>query len=156
MLKGKHMSSLSHGSDIVQFAQHFCVWIVFLVLAISANTAHSEEGSYVIKKDISASKIVRSGTYWQPSYRLSQNIAPNNSIASVTTDAEFSNAPQLLHFSEPQKKNDWSINIQKQTPSSGDCSPLSSLLCLDSKDEQPDIKTQKDSFWFVLRKAFHF
>jgi hypothetical protein len=156
MLKGKYMSSLSHGSDIVQAAQHFCVWVVFLGLAISANTAHSKESSYVNKKDISASKIVRSDSYWQPSYRLSQNIATNNSIASVATDTEFSNAPQLFHFSEPQKKNDWSINIQKQTPSSGDCSPLSSLLCLNSKDEQPDIKTRQDSFWFVLRKAFHF
>jgi hypothetical protein len=150
------MSSLTHGSDIIQAAQHIFVWIVFLGLAVSANTAHSKEGSYVIKKDISASKIVRPETYWQPSYRLSQNNATYNSIAFVNADAEFSNETRLFHFSESQQKNDWSINIQKQTPSSGECSPLSSLLCLDSKDEQPDINAQQDSFWFVLRKAFRF
>jgi len=156
MLKGKYMSSLTHSSDIVQFAQHICAWIVILGLAFSAQTAQSEEGSFTVKKNISAPKIVSLETYWQPSYQLSQNVAPNHSIATPPTDAEFSNSPRLLHFSEPQQKDDWSINIQKQTPSSGDCAPLSSLLCLDSKDEQPDINAQQESFWFVFRKAFHF
>jgi hypothetical protein len=150
------MSSMAQSSDIAQVAQHICACIVFFGLAFSAHIAHSEESSFAVSKNISKSKIVSSETNWQPSYRLSRNVAPNNTIASLPTDTDFGAASRLFHFSEPQQKNEWSINIQKQTPSSENCSQLPSLLCLDSKDEQPDINTQQDSFWFVLRKAFHF
>lgn len=149
ILKGKHMSSLIPGSYFIQDVMQICAWIAFFGLAVAAHTAQSEEGSFAIEKDTSTTKPASSDTHWQPSYRLGTDAAPSRDGVS--------SAPRLFLFAEPKKEDGWSINIQKQTPSSStDCSPLSSLPCLESKDERSDIKPQQDSFWFVLRKAFHF
>ena len=157
ILKGKHMSSLIPGSYFIQDVMQICAWIAFFGLAVAAHTAQSEEGSFAIEKDTSTTKPANSDTHWQPAYRLDTNVALKRPKDAVPSGDGFSSAPRLFLFAEPKKEDGWSINIQKQTPSSStDCSPLSSLLCLESKDERPDIKHQQDSFWFVLRKAFHF
>jgi hypothetical protein len=150
------MSSLISTSNLIQEAMQVGLWFVFVSLAVAAHTAQSEEGSFALKKDILSIKPVSSDTHWQPSYWLNMNVALNRSKDAAPTGVGFSSTPRLLLVAEPKKEDGWSINIQKQILSNSDCSPLSSHLCLDSKEERPDIKPQRDSFWFVLRKAFHF
>lgn len=156
ILKGKHMSSLIPDSYFIHDALQICVWFVFFGLAVAAHTAQPEEGSFAIKKETLTTKLISPDTYLQPSYRLNTNVALNRAKDAVPIGAGFSITPRLPIFTEPKKEDDWSINIQKQISSSSDCSALSSPQCLDSKDEGPYIKHQQDSFWFVLRKAFHF
>ena len=148
------MFSLTSTSNLKQEAMKVCLWFVFVSLAVAAHTAQSEEGSFALKKD--TIKLVSSDSSWQPSYQLNTSVALNRSKDATPTGVKFSSTPRLLLVAEPKKEDDWSINIQKQIPSNNDCSTLSSLLCIDSKQERADIKTQRNSFWFVLRKAFHF
>jgi len=150
------MSSLISGSNLIHEAMHVGLWFVFFGLAVAAHTAQSEEGSLAVKKDISSIKRVSSDTHWQPSYWLNTNVALNRSKNVAPTGVGFSSTPRLFLVAEPKKEDDWSINIQKQIPSNSDCSPSSSHLCFDSKEEQPDIKPQRESFWLVWRKKFHF
>jgi hypothetical protein len=150
------MSSLIPGSCLIHDALQICAWFAFFGLAVAAHTAQCEENSLAFNKETLTAKPGSPSIYRQPSYRLDKDIAFNRPKNSLSTGTEFSNTHQLLNFTEPKKEDDWSINIQKQTPSSGNCSPSSSLLCQDSKEEQPDIKPLRDSFWLVLRKAFHF
>jgi hypothetical protein len=132
------------------------LWFVFVGLAVSAHTAQSEEGSFALKKDILSIKPVSSDTHWLPSYRLNTSVALNRSKDAAPTGAGFSSTPRLHLVAEPKKEDGWSINIQKQIPSNSDCSALSSHPCFDSNEERPDIKPHRESFWFVLRKVFHF
>lgn len=150
------MSSLTHGSDLTQVAQQICIWIAVLGLAVSANTAQSEEGSFAVEKNISTTKLVSSDTYWNTPFQINPNIAPSRSSDSIPSVAKSRNSLKLLRFADTNKEDNWSLNVQMQGPASGDCSPSSSLVCLDSKDERPDIKPQHESYWLVLRKAFHF
>jgi len=150
------MSGLIFGSNIIHEAMHVGLWFLFIGLAVTAHTAQSEEGSFSFKKDISTFSLVNPDTQWQPSYRINTNVALNRSKDASPIGAGASSTPRLLLVAEPKKEDDWSINIQKQIPSSNNCSPLSSLLCFDSKEERPDIKPLRDSFWVVWRKALHF
>lgn len=150
------MSSLIPGSYFIHDALQICVCFAFFGLVVAAHTAQCGEDSLRFNKETLTAKPASPGIYWQPSYRLDKDIAFNRPKNSLSTGAGFSNTPQLLNFTEPKNEDNWSINIQKQTPSSGECSPSSSLLCQNSKDERPDTKPQRDSFWLVLRKAFHF
>jgi hypothetical protein len=150
------MSSLISSSNLIQEAMQIDLWFVFVGLAVAAHTAQSEEGSFAIKEETLLIKPVSSDTHWLPSYQLNTNVALNRSKDAVPTGAGFSSTPRLLLVAEPKKEDGWSINIQKQIPSNSDCSPLLSHPCFDSKEERPDIKPQRESFWFVLRKAFHF
>jgi hypothetical protein len=150
------MSSLTHSSDLIQVAQQICFWFAVLGLAVSAHTAQSEEVSFAIEKNNSTIKLVSSDTYWKPSYQINPNITPNRSKDLLPSVTKSSNSFKLLRYADTNKEDDWSLNIQMQGPTSGNCSPSSSLACLDSKDERPDIKPQHESYWLVLRKAFHF
>jgi hypothetical protein len=150
------MSSLTHGSDLLQVAQQFCFWFVVVGLAVSAHTAQSEEVSFAIDKNNSTIKLVSSDTYWKSPYQVNPNITPNPSRDSLPSLTNASNSFKLLRYADTKKEEEWSLNIQMQGPADGNCSPSTSLACLDSKDERPDIKPQHESYWLVLRKAFHF
>lgn len=149
------MSRPISGSCIIQDAMQICAWLVFLGLAVAAHTAQSEDGSFTIEKDPLTAELASPYTHRQSSYKINANVALNRSNDSAPFGTGLSNTSRLLHFTEPKNEEDWSINIQKRDPSSSSCSSQSSIQCLDSKDEGPD-KPQQDSFWFVLRKAFHF
>jgi hypothetical protein len=148
------MYRLISSSNLKQEAMQVALWFVFFCLAVTAQTAQSEEGSFARKKHISTN-FVSSGTHWLPSYRLNTNVALNSSKQVVPTGVGFSSTPRLLLVAEP-KNDDWSISIQKQFPSNNDCSNLPSLLCFDLKDVGTYNKLQHDSHWLVLRKTFHF
>ena len=150
------MSSLIPNSCFTQEVMHVCLGVVFVGLAIAAHTAQSEEGSFAHNPDILTTKLVSSDTDWQPSYRLNTNVALNRSEDSAPTGLGFSGTPRLFLVTEPKKEADWSINVQKQIPSGSNCSPLSPILCFDSKEERPEIKPRRDSFWVVWRKALPF
>lgn len=150
------MSRLISSSNLIQEVMQAGLWFVFVSLAVAAHTAQSEEGSFVLKKEILSIKSASSDTHWLPSYRLNTNVGLNRSKDAAPTGVGFSSTPRLLVVAEPKKEDDWSINIQKQIPSNNDCSPLSSHPCFDSKDEGSDNKPQLNSFWLVLRKTFHF
>ncbi|MGA8863505.1 MAG: hypothetical protein WBM09_07410 [Gallionella sp.] len=154
------MSSLISSSNLGHDFMQLALWFVFVGLAVAAHTAQSEEGSFALKKDVSSIKSISLNTHWLPPYRLNTdrlntNVGLNSTKDAASTGAGFGSTPPLLLVAEP-KKDDWSINIQKQIPSNNDCSPLSSRPCFDSIDEGPDNKTQHDSLWLVLRKTFHF
>jgi hypothetical protein len=149
------MSSLIHGSYFIQMAMHVCLGFVFVGLAVTANSAKSEESSFASKPDISKIQIVKPEADWMPSYRLNTNIALNHLDNPVPAGLGFS-TPSLFRLAESRKEADWSINIQKQIHYGSNCSPLSSLLCFDSKEERPDIKPLRDSLWIVWRKVFPF
>lgn len=150
------MSSLIFSSNLMHETMQIGLWFVFVSLAVAAHTAQSKEGSFALKEQILLIKPVSSDTHWLPSYQLNTNVALNRSKDATPTGVGFSSTPRLLLVAEPKKEDGWSINVQKQIPSNSDCSPLSSHPCFDSKEERPDIKPHRDSFWFVLRKAFHF
>jgi len=150
------MSRLISSSNLIKEVMQAGLWFVFVSLAVAAHTAQSEEGSFVLKKEILSIKSASSDTYWLPSYRLNTNVGLNRSKDAAPIGVGFSSTPRLLVVAEPKKEDDWSINIQKQIPSNNDCSPLSSHPCFDSKDEGHDNKPQLNSFWLVLRKTFHF
>lgn len=150
------MSRLISRSRFIQEAMRAGLRLLLVSLAVAAHTAQSEEGSFALRKDIVSIKSVSSDPYRLPSYRLNANVGPNRSKDAAPTGAGFSSAPRLLLVAEPQKEDDWSINIQKQIPTSSDCSHLSSHPCFDPNDEGPDNKPRHDSFWLVLRKTFHF
>jgi hypothetical protein len=150
------MSSLIHGSYFIQEAMHVCLGFVFVGLAVAANTAQSEESSFTSKPDISKIQLPSSEADWLPSYRLATNIVFSRLENPVPTQLGFNSTPRLFLVPETKKEDDWSINIQKQIPYSSNCSPLSSLLCFDSKEERPDIKPLRDSLWIVWRKVFPF
>lgn len=150
------MSSLIHGSYFIQMAMHVCLGFVFVGLAVAANSAKSEESSFASKPDISKIRLISSETDWPPSYWLDTNAAPSRLENPVTPSLGFNSTPRMFLVTEPKKEGDWSINIQKQIPYGNNCSPLSSLLCFDSKEERPDIKPLRDSLWVVWRKVFPF
>jgi hypothetical protein len=148
------MSRLISSSNLVQEAMQVALWFVFVCSAVTAQAAHSEEGSFARKSHMSTNHV-SSGTHWLPSYRLDTHAVPNSAKQAVPTGVGFSSTSRLLLVAEP-KHDDWSISIQKQLPSNNDCSHLSSLLCFDSKDEGTSNKVQHDSYWLVFRKTFHF
>jgi hypothetical protein len=151
------MSNFDPGSYFIQEAMQVCVWFVFVVLAIAAHTAQSEEAAFPPTKNILTTKPVNPDIDWQPSYRLNTHVVLKSSEQTVPTGLGFSRTPQTFLAAEPKKEDEWSLNIQKQMPSGKDCSTSASLLCFDSKEERPaDIKPLRDSFWVVWRKAFHF
>jgi hypothetical protein len=150
------MSSLIPGSCFMQEAMHICFGVIFVVLAFAAHTAQSKEGLFAPKTDLLTIKLVNTDIKWQPSYRLNTNVALNPSEDSIPSRLGFSFTPRMFLIAEPKKEADWSINIRKQIPSGSDCSTLSSLICFDSKEERPEIKPQRDSFWVVWRKALPF
>jgi hypothetical protein len=150
------MTSLIFNSNLTQSRVRTGIWILFVSLAVASPAAQSAEGSFALKKETPSIKSVNSYPRWQPYYRLNTNLALNRSKDTASTGAGFSNSPRLFLNAEPKAEDNWSINIQKQNPSSNDCLKLPTSLCLGSTEEQPEIKTQRDSFWLVLRKAFHF
>jgi hypothetical protein len=151
------MPTLIPSSYFVHDAMQICLWFVFLGLAVATHTAQSDEGEFAMEKNTATNQFAGPDTNWQPSYRLNTaNVMLNRSKDAAPSGTGFSSTPRLSLLAEPKKEDDWSVNIQKQIPTSSNCSSLSSLMCLDSKDEGPDNKPQQDSFWFVLRKAFHF
>lgn len=151
------MSNLIPGSYLIQDAMQICVWIVFITLAVAAQTAHSEEGAIATGKDTLTPKLINPGIHRQFPYRFNTNVALNRPNDAANSEPGFSSSPRLLNFTEQNREDDWSINIQKQAPSSSDCSKSSTLPCLDSKDDQlKDAKPQQESYWLVLRKVFHF
>jgi len=150
------MSSLIHGSYVIQMAMHVCLGFVFVGLTLAVNSAQSAEGSLAPKKYILTVKLVSYDTDWQPSYRLDTNAALSRLENPVPTGLAFNSTPRLLLVPEQKNEADWSISIQKQIPYGSNCSPLSSLLCFDSQEERPDIKPLRDSLWFVWRKVFPF
>ncbi len=157
ILKGKHMSNLIPGSYNIQDAMQICVWIFLIILAVTAQTAHSEEGAVANGKYALTPKLINPGINQQFPYRFNTNLAFNHPNETVNSEPAFNRSPRLLNFTEPNKEDNWSINIQKQAPSSSDCSTSSTLTCLDSKDNQlKDAKPQQESYWLVLRKVFHF
>jgi hypothetical protein len=150
------MSSLIHGSYFIQMAMHVCLGFVFVGLAVTANSAKSEESSFASKPDISKILRVGSETDWPPSYRLDTNVALSRLENPVPPSIGFNNTPRIFLVTEPKKEAEWSINIQKQIPYGSNCSPMSTLLCFDSIEERPDTKPLRDSLWFVWRKVFPF
>ncbi|HTN93329.1 MAG TPA: hypothetical protein VMJ33_01985 [Gallionella sp.] len=151
------MSNLIPGSYNIQDTMQICVWIFFIILAVMAQTAHSEEGAIANGKFALTPKLINPGINQQSPYRFNTNLAFNHPNEAVNSEPAFNRSPRSLNFTEPNKEDDWSINIQKQAPSSSDCSATSTLPCFDSKDDQlKDAKPQQESYWLVLRKVFHF
>jgi hypothetical protein len=150
------MFSLTHGSYFIQMAVHVCFGFVFIGLVVAANSAHSSEASFATKLDTPRNQLAGSAADWKPSYRLDQNVAFTRLESPAAPLIGFNSTPGLLLRPETKNEADWSINIQKQIPYGNNCSPFSSLLCFDSKEEQPQIKSLRDSLWVVWRKVFPF
>jgi hypothetical protein len=150
------MSSLIPGSCFIQEAMHMCFGFVFIGLAVAAHTAQSEEGSFAPNRDRLTIKLVSSDTDWLLPYRLNSNVALTRSENSSPAGSGFSNTPRLFLVAEPKKEAVWSINVRRQITSDSNCSPLSSLLCFESKEERLETKPRLDSVWVVWRKSFHF
>lgn len=141
------MQAMTPGFIITHDIRRICVWFVCMGLAVAVQTAQSEEISF---------KLVNSGEYGQSVSRFGVSIEYGLGAGTVSADAEYGGASRSFVFAGLGKTEYWSTSLQQQTATNEDCSSLSSLLCLDSKEQQPDLKLQRDSFWGVLRKALHF
>jgi hypothetical protein len=156
MLKGKNMLSLISSSHYIQDALHIILWLMFFSLAVAVHNAKSEEGTFASEKPTLATKSISSDIRRQLPYRFDTNLALNRPVNDISAGTRSSNTPKLSFFSAPKNEDGWSVNIQKEAPTSSNCA-TSSTTCFDSKDVQPnEIKPQQESYWFVLRKAFHF
>jgi hypothetical protein len=150
------MLSLITSSHYIQDAFHIGLWFMFLSLAVAVHNAKSEEGTFATGKPILTTKNISSDIRRHLPYRFDTNLALNRPINDVYAGTRSSSTPKLSFFTAPSNEDGWSVNIQKQAPTSNDCS-TSSSTCFDSKDVQPnEIKPRQESYWFVLRKAFHF
>jgi hypothetical protein len=149
------MLSLISGSHHIQDAFHIGLWFMFLSLAVAAHNAMSEEVTFAAGKPTLTTKNISSDIRRQLPYRFDTNLALNRPINDVYAGTRSSSTPKLPFFTAPSNEDGWSVNIQKQAPTSSDCS-TSSSRCFDSKDVQPNEIKPQESYWFVLRKAFHF
>jgi len=157
ILKGMHMSNFIPGSYPAQDALQLCVWVVFLALAIAAQTALAEDYAFASSKYSLASSVTNPNAGRQYAYRYNTELALNRPADDMSADSGTDTIHRLPNFSEQKKDDDWSINIQKQAPSSSDCSTSTTLPCLAAKEDQAtEVKPQQESYWLVLRKAFHF
>ena len=150
------MSSLVLGYHHTHDAVQIFIWLLFFGFAIAVHTAHADETTFATEKNTLTTKHISSDIRRQLPYRFNSSLALNNPYNALSSGKEINSKPQLSFFTEPQEDG-WSVNIQKEAPTSSNCSPLSFLKCFNSNDERADDGTpQRESFWFVLRKAFHF
>jgi hypothetical protein len=150
------MTSLIPNPHFIQDATHICMWFLLIGFAIATHTAQAEEGKFATEKNTLTNRVMSSDIRRPLPYQSNTNIALNGQNNALLAGAGSGGTPRLSFFNEPEEEDSWSVNIQKQAPSSSKCSP-SSLTCFDSNDDRTsEIKPQQDSFWFVLRKAFHF
>jgi hypothetical protein len=151
------MSNLISGSYLAQDTLQLCIWTAFLALAVAAQTALAEENAFATSKYSLTDSVVNPAVGRQYAYRFNADVALNRPDDAMSANTWTDNTPRLPNFTEQKTDDDWSINIQKQAPSSSDCSTSTTLPCLTSKNDQaPEIKPQQESYWVVLRKAFHF
>ena len=156
MLKGMKMLSLISSSHYMQDTLHFGLWLMFLSLAVAVHNAKSEEVTFANQKPALTTKSISSDIRRQLPYRFDTNLALNRPVNSLSAWTGSNNTSKLSFFTEPRNEDGWSVNIQKQAPSSSDCA-ASSTTCLDTKDLPPnEIKPRQESYWLVLRKVFHF
>jgi hypothetical protein len=150
------MLSLINSSHYIQDAFHIGLWLMFLSLAVAAHNAMSEEGTFAAGKPILTTKNISSDIRRQLPYRFDTNLALNRPVNDAYTGTRSSGMSKLSFFNEPSNEDSWSVNVQKEAPTSSNCTS-SPPTCFDSKDEQPNgIKPRQESYWLVLRKAFHF
>jgi hypothetical protein len=145
-LKEGNMSDFIYGSCVFQDAVRMLLGIVFFGFAIASYSAQFDEGSFNHESHY---------THWNPSYRLNTNVVLYRSKDALHTGVGLSGKPLFSLVTEQIKESDWSISIQQQISSFSDCSPLSSLLCFDSKQERFDTNNASHH-WVVLRKSISF
>ena len=150
------MYSLTNSSDLIHITQQICLCLALFGFVVAVHNAHADEVAVPIKKEQSTTNVVRPGSYWTPSYRLGQDISPNPAKGSTASRTRFGSSLQSLARADASRRDDWSINIEKQAPVSEDCANSSTLSCLDTKETPPDATTHHESYWLIFRKAFHF
>jgi D-alanyl-D-alanine endopeptidase (penicillin-binding protein 7) len=140
------MSNFVPGSYFIQEAMHLCCGFVFVGLAVAANTAQSEEGSFAHtpEMEILTAHLVRSDADWLLPYscRLNTNVALTRSEDSAPAGAGFSNTSGLFLVAEPKIEAVWSTDALRQITSDSGRASLSPLLRDESKGEPLEINPQ--------------
>jgi len=140
----------------LQETRHICVWLIFFGLAITGQAALSEEIPFATKNGGLSTKIASSISSGESPYQPNKNtiiFRSRNAAPIGASPSRFSRMPLLA---EPKAEDNWSVNIQQQTPTVEDCASESSYQCLKSNEDRIDNEPHRDSFWVVLRKVFHF
>jgi hypothetical protein len=144
------------GFYFIQDTMRTCVWVILFGLSITGQAARSEEGPYVIEKGSLSTRLAGPVTSGQSPYQTNHNAVIYRSRNTASIGASPSSTSTIPLLAEPKTEDNWSVNIQRQIPAVEDCPPESSLQCIKSSEDRIDTETHRDSFWFVLRKVFHF
>jgi serine-type D-Ala-D-Ala endopeptidase (penicillin-binding protein 7) len=138
------MSNFVPGSYFIHKAMHLCCGFLFVGLAVAANTAQSEEGSFAPAPDILTVQLVRSDADWLLPYscRLNTNVPLTLSEDSAPAGSGFSNTSGLFLVAEPKIEAVWSTNALRQITSDNGRASLAPLLRDESKGEPQEISPQ--------------
>jgi len=124
-------------------------------LAVTANKAQSEEGSFATDLDILSIQPVRSGAGGLFPYRFKTDVVfarPDN--ATPAGSGGLSNTLRLRLVTKPKEEVVWPTNSRWQI-SNSDRASLSPVLHFESKGERIEIKPRHHSIWVVWRKALN-
>lgn len=130
-----------------------CFRLMFVGLAVSAQTAQAEEALVVPVLDILTMQSVHSGYDWLFPFRIKAGVVLTTSEYTDAVGVGFSDASQLHLVTMPKNEIIWLANSRvKMTPSSNTVS-IFPILRFESKGEQIELKPGRRSFSIEWRKA---
>lgn len=149
------MSNFVSGSGFIQAAMlRICFGLVFVVLAVAAHTAQSEESPFAPDLDILTVQPVRANGDRLFPYRFNASITLTRSEDAAPAGSGSDNTPRLHIVAAPQKEVVWSTNSRWQVTPDSDRISLSPVLRFESKGERLEIKPRRNSIWVGWRKTF--
>ncbi len=131
-----------------------CFGLVFVGLAIAAQTAQSAENSFARDMSILTIQPVHSGADRPFPYQLNVSVVLIRSADTAPVGAGFGNTPRLHLVTEPKKDAVRPIDARWQATPDSDRISLSPLLRFESEGERIEIKPRRHSIWVGWRKAF--
>lgn len=149
------MSNLiSHPPLIHATMLRMCFWLMSIGLAVTANKAQSEEGSFATDLDILSIQPVRSGAGGLFPYRFKTDVVLARPDNATPAGSGLSNTLRLRLVTKPKEEVVWPANSRWQI-SNSDRASLSPVLHFESKGERIEIKPRHHSIWVVWHKAFN-
>jgi len=131
-----------------------CFWLMSIGLAVMANKAQSEEGSFATDLDILSIQPVRSGAGALFPYRFKTDVVLARTDNFTPAGSGLSNTLRLRLVAKPKEEVVWPANSRWQI-SNSDRASLSPVLHFESKGERIEIKPRHHSIWVVWRKALN-
>ncbi|OGS99893.1 MAG: hypothetical protein A3F73_11320 [Gallionellales bacterium RIFCSPLOWO2_12_FULL_59_22] len=131
-----------------------CFWLMMVLLAVAANKAQSEEGSFASDPAISAIQPVNSGADWLYPYRSKTDNVVGRTGSTAVFESGLGNTLQPHLAANLEEESVWSANSPWQI-SNSERSASSPVLRFESKGKRIEIKPRRHSIWVLWRKALN-